>query len=141
MPVGINSSYLARAKTQFVHNFSVFVNQCRQHGITIGIRCGYRTPSQQTALYSSGRSRPGSIVTNARAWHSPHNFSLANDIILVLPHDEAVQPKHKVYKLISEIAKNCNLESGLYFKGLSDPLHIQLRGWKAKICWHLYTDS
>lgn len=40
---------------------------------------GYRTFSQQDALYAEGRSSPGHVVTNARGGESAHCYGCASD--------------------------------------------------------------
>lgn len=42
-----------------------------------------RTFAEQDALYAQGRTKPGSIVTNARSGSSMHNYGLAIDIVLI----------------------------------------------------------
>ena len=42
---------------------------------------GLRTAAQQDALYAQGRTKPGHIVTNARAGFSMHNYGLAVDVV------------------------------------------------------------
>lgn len=46
-----------------------------------------RTFSEQDALFSQGRTKPGRIVTKARAGRSYHNYGLAIDIVLLLDRD------------------------------------------------------
>lgn len=46
-----------------------------------------RTFNEQTALYSQGRSKKGSVVTNAKAGQSYHNYGLAVDIVLLVDKD------------------------------------------------------
>jgi peptidoglycan L-alanyl-D-glutamate endopeptidase CwlK len=46
-----------------------------------------RTFAEQDALYAQGRTKPGSIVTNAKAGHSAHNFGTAVDIVLIIDKD------------------------------------------------------
>lgn len=55
-------------------------------GIPIVITQGLRTIAEQDALYAQGRTKPGSIVTNARGGYSNHNFGVAVDFAL-LTHD------------------------------------------------------
>lgn len=43
-----------------------------------------RTFAEQTALYAQGRTTKGSIVTNAKAGYSFHNYGLAFDIVLLI---------------------------------------------------------
>jgi peptidoglycan L-alanyl-D-glutamate endopeptidase CwlK len=47
-----------------------------------------RTFAQQDALYQQGRTKPGKIVTKARAGLSYHNYGLAIDIVLVKDTDK-----------------------------------------------------
>ena len=52
-------------------------------GIYITITSGYRSNAEQTRLYNQGRTTPGSIVTNAKAGQSIHNYGLAIDYALM----------------------------------------------------------
>jgi len=47
-----------------------------------------RTFAEQDALYAQGRTKAGSIVTNARGGSSYHNFGLAIDIVLLVDKDK-----------------------------------------------------
>src|SRR5206468_10828885 len=49
-------------------------------GIVIKVLSGLRTYDEQNDLYAQGRTKPGSIVTNARGGYSNHNFGIAFDI-------------------------------------------------------------
>lgn len=49
-------------------------------GLTVQILSGTRTYAEQTAIYAQGRTKPGSVVTNAKAGQSNHNFGIAFDI-------------------------------------------------------------
>lgn len=51
--------------------------------IDIKLTDSYRDESYQNTLYSVGRTRPGTIVTNARFGESPHNYkpALAFDFV------------------------------------------------------------
>lgn len=42
---------------------------------------GLRTAAEQNALYAQGRTKPGHIVTNAKAGMSMHNYGLAVDVV------------------------------------------------------------
>lgn len=48
-----------------------------------------RTNAEQDALYAQGRTKPGKIVTWAKAGQSFHNFGLAIDIVLIIDGKEA----------------------------------------------------
>lgn len=56
---------------------------------TIKIRVvqGLRTAKEQDALYAQGRTKPGKIVTNAKAWQSNHNYGFSFDIALMYDKD------------------------------------------------------
>jgi peptidoglycan L-alanyl-D-glutamate endopeptidase CwlK len=43
-----------------------------------------RTFAEQDAIYAQGRTKPGRIVTNAKAGLSYHNYGLAIDIVLLV---------------------------------------------------------
>lgn len=51
-----------------------FLRRCRAAGMDILITCTWRSGVEQNALYEQGRTKKGSIVTNARAGQSKHNF-------------------------------------------------------------------
>jgi len=44
----------------------------------------FRTPERQEWLYAQGRTRAGSIVTNARGWASFHQYGMAADLVLFI---------------------------------------------------------
>ena len=54
-----------------------FLHKTKNEGLIGGIFCGLRTYAESDALYAQGRTKPGKIVTNAKAGQSYHNFGLA----------------------------------------------------------------
>ena len=60
---------------------SIFLAEAKASGLNVAMHMGLRTAEQQDALYALGRTRPGSIVTNASAWMSWHCFGLAADVV------------------------------------------------------------
>jgi peptidoglycan L-alanyl-D-glutamate endopeptidase CwlK len=52
----------------------------RAKGYDVIVTSTYRDNEAQNALYEIGRTKPGSIVTNARGGESVHNYRLAFDI-------------------------------------------------------------
>lgn len=52
-------------------------------GIAVAVPQGLRTVDEQNALYAQGRTKPGSIVTNAKGGSSYHNYGIAFDFCLV----------------------------------------------------------
>ena len=53
-----------------------FIERCAERQVDVLIVCTYRSDEEQEALYAQGRSRPGPIVTHARAGQSEHNATL-----------------------------------------------------------------
>lgn len=49
-----------------------------------------RTFAEQDAIYAEGRTKPGSIKTNARSGFSMHNYGLALDIVLIKDGKDAI---------------------------------------------------
>lgn len=61
----------------------VFV-QLQSEEIPFRIYEAFRYPERQTALYAQGRTKPGNIVTYAKAWSSFHQYGLAVDFVLYI---------------------------------------------------------
>lgn len=80
--VGLHPVVLAAA--------TVLIERCYARGVPIVITQGLRTIAEQDALYAQGRTKPGSIVTNAKGGYSYHNFGLAVDFALLLPNGSSV---------------------------------------------------
>ncbi|OMD19946.1 hypothetical protein BJP48_31600 [Paenibacillus odorifer] len=80
--VGLHPVVLAAA--------TVLIERCYARGVPIVITQGLRTIAEQDALYSQGRTKSGSIVTNAKGGYSYHNFGLAVDFVLLLPNGSSV---------------------------------------------------
>lgn len=58
------------------------ITQMHAQGIYICVAQGFRSFAEQDALYAQGRTKPGSIVTNARGGQSNHNYGVAVDLCL-----------------------------------------------------------
>lgn len=58
-----------------------FLDKCKLQGIDILVTSTYRDSESQNALYAQGRTKPGAIVTNAKAGQSFHNWKVAFDIV------------------------------------------------------------
>lgn len=56
--------------------------KCAEQGIQLRVISGLRTFAQQEALYASGRTAPGQIVTHAKPGQSWHNWSRAFDVCI-----------------------------------------------------------
>ena len=48
--------------------FQQLLAKCSAQGLAVGLGECFRTVAEQDALYAQGRTKPGSIVTNAKGW-------------------------------------------------------------------------
>ncbi|KAI7262163.1 hypothetical protein KC345_g9518 [Hortaea werneckii] len=69
---------------------AALIERCYACGVPILITQGLRTIAEQEVLYTQGRTKPGTIVTNARGGYSYHNYGLAVDFALLLPDGSSV---------------------------------------------------
>ena len=88
---------------------------------------GIRTPVRQAYIYDQGRTRPGSIVSYAEAWHSYHQYGLAVDMVFGGPKKWTWnEPKKGMWRKYHELAK----KRGLMPLSFETP-HIQLSGFSS----------
>jgi len=78
---GINSRLLEDLHPTLERGARELMRRMALAGFThVGISSTYRNNVHQEYLFAQGRTRPGPIVTNARAGQSIHNYRLAFDI-------------------------------------------------------------
>ena len=94
-------------------------------GIVIKVLSGLRTYEEQNDLYAQGRTKRGSIVTNARGGYSNHNFGVAFDIG-VFEGSRYLDESPK-YKAVGVLGTDLGLEWGGNWKTIQDEPHFQLR--------------
>lgn len=75
----ISKAKIETLEKTFGERVTAWYELCCQHGILPYIYEGYRSPERQDELYAQGRTKPGKIITNARAWQSSHQYSRAFD--------------------------------------------------------------
>lgn len=81
-----------------------------EHGLVVKIICGTRTYAEQDALFAQGRSKPGAIVTRARAGQSLHNFGVSFDVALFRGPAYLGEDPH--YAELGKIGQSVGLEWG-----------------------------
>lgn len=61
--------------------FQQLLAKCSAQGLAVGLGECFRTVAEQDALYAQGRTKPGSIVTNAKgsSYASQHQWGIAFD--------------------------------------------------------------
>jgi len=70
----------------FLSRLNAALADCQSLGFRVAMFEGFRSAARQEWLYSQGRSRPGKIITNAKAFESWHCFGLAADIAYRTPN-------------------------------------------------------
>lgn len=108
------------------------VQKAALNGIRIKIISGLRTYAEQDELYAKGRTKPGSIVTKAKAGYSNHNFGIAFDIGVF--EGQKYLPESVKYKAVGVLGTDLGLEWGGNWKTIVDEPHYQLRpAWAEKL--------
>ena len=104
-----------------------FVAACKKDGIDILITSTWRDNESQNALHAQGRSKPGKIVTNARAGQSFHNYKLAFDFVPIVG-GKAQWNDLRTFKRAGEIGKRLGLEWAGDWKSFKELAHLQWTG-------------
>lgn len=108
------------------------VHMAADAGITIKVISGFRTYAEQDALYAKGRTKPGKIVTNAKAGFSNHNFGLAFDIGIF--NGSSYIEESPDYKKVGAMGISLGLTWGGNWTSIQDEPHFELRpGWAANL--------
>lgn len=94
-----------------------------------------RSNEEQNELYAQGRTKPGKIVTNAKAGQSPHNYnpSYAFDIaFLTKTKPQKLDWSKDLFKKFAAIVKADfpNVVWGGDFTSIPDLPHFELKAWK-----------
>jgi len=85
----------------------------------------YRSFERSNELYAQGRTKPGEIVTNAKAGQSYHNYALALDFGLKI-NGKVSNKVDWNWRKVAEIFKEHGFQLGLEFTGsLVDPPHVE----------------
>ncbi|WP_282080871.1 M15 family metallopeptidase [Aquimarina algiphila] len=98
-----------------------FIHLADQQGIKLRVTDGIRTFKEQDDLYAQGRTKPGKIVTNAKAGESYHNYGLAVDVVPMINGN----PNYKDdYIKIAQIGKSLGFTWGGDFTSINDKPHF-----------------
>jgi peptidoglycan L-alanyl-D-glutamate endopeptidase CwlK len=104
-------------------------------GIEMKFTAGKRTFAEQDALYAQGRTKPGAIVTNAKAGSSIHNYDMALDFVLIVPgtkgvtwdlHTDYNNNRTSDWLEVVALAKLFGFEWGGDWTSFKDYPHIQM---------------
>lgn len=107
-----------------------FETAAKAAGLDVLIYCTRRSSEEQDELYTHGRTKPGKIVTNARAGQSAHNFGLAFDGAPLI-FGRIAWDDHEHWALYGQVAASVGLEwAGNWLGKLQEKPHVQAPDWK-----------
>lgn len=104
-----------------------FIFECKRQGIDVLITSTYRDFESQSALYAQGRTKPGKIVTNAKAGQSFHNYRVAFDFVPIV-NGKAQWNDLTMFKKCGSIAESVGLEWAGKWKNFKELAHCQFTG-------------
>lgn len=89
-----------------------------------------RTFAESDALYAQGRTKPGKIVTNAKAGQSIHNYSFALDFV-IMKDNKMSWDVDKYWMQVVNIFKKHGWSWGGDWKSFKDYPHLE----KSPLTW------
>jgi peptidoglycan L-alanyl-D-glutamate endopeptidase CwlK len=105
-----------------------FISACKKAGYDVLIYCTYRDEAMQNHLYSFGRTKPGKIVTNARAGESWHNYRCAFDFVPMIGGKPQWGDK-SAYAKCGTIGESLGFQwAGRWTGKLKETAHMQYTG-------------
>ena len=115
--------------------FRPFIAQAQAIAAAMGVDyiaiSGYRSNSEQDALYAKGRSKPGPRVTNVRGGYSNHNHRIAVDFGVFRrgKYLDGSEPKtaHRVHAAVAQLASKHGIEWGGNWRSFKDTPHYEIK--------------
>ena len=108
-----------------------FMAACEAQDIDVIITSTYRDAESQNALYAQGRTKPGRIVTNAKAGQSWHNWKCAFDVVPMRngkPVWGTVGKDLELWNKVGAIGESVGLEWAGRWKRFREFPHFQFTG-------------
>jgi peptidoglycan L-alanyl-D-glutamate endopeptidase CwlK len=105
-----------------------FLNAAKAAGIDLLITSTYRDNASQNALYAQGRTKPGKIVTNAKAGQSLHNYKCAVDVVPIVAGKPRWDVKEEIWQQVGALGKAAGLEWAGDWKRFKEYPHFQYTG-------------
>lgn len=107
------------------------IRRAYKEGIYVQISEGYRSNKRQNELYAQGRTKPGNIVTNARAGQSNHNYGVAVDFFLVSSDGKrALWTVNREWRRVAQIGKELGFTWGGDWSSFKDYPHLEMKELK-----------
>ena len=104
-----------------------FLAAAKKEGIDVLVTSTYRDAESQNAIYAQGRTKPGKIVTNAKAGQSWHNYRLAFDVVPIV-NGKAMWNDLRTFKRLGQIGKSVGLEWAGDWVSFKEYPHFQWTG-------------
>lgn len=125
--------YLATLDPRGVEKFRRFIVEAKAIAARLGCEyiaiSGNRTWEEQDNLYAQGRTKPGKIVTKAKAGQSNHNFGIALDFGVFRGgrylDDSSPKEADKVHAAVAAHAAAYGLDAGHFWKFQDSP-HFEI---------------
>lgn len=108
----------------------IHIAACKANDIELMITCTYRSPKDQDALYAQGRTKPGPIITHAKAGQSMHQYRLAYDCVPIVNGKAVWDAEDPIWDRVGELGKSSGLEWGYDWKNFKERPHFQYTGGK-----------
>jgi len=105
-----------------------FLAAAKAAGIDLIVTSTYRDAASQEALYAQGRTKPGRIVTNAKAGQSWHNWRCAVDVVPVRNGKPVWDAKDPIWQTVGQLGKQAGLEWAGDWKRFKEFPHFQYTG-------------
>ncbi len=122
----INSRKIEDLQPVLQRGATELITRCKNNGLDVLITQTLRDIEYQNQLYAQGRTKPGSIVTNARGGESYHNYGLAFDICKNVKGHE--YDDVAFFKKVGEIWTEMGGMWGGNFDGFVDTPHFEFSG-------------
>lgn len=104
--------------------------KCAEEDLALGIGECYRTVEEQNELYAQGRTKAGSIVTNAKGsdYNSQHQWGIAFDFYQNIK-GKAYDDSEGFFERVAGLAKGLGLGWGGDWHSFVDKPHLYLPNW------------
>jgi peptidoglycan L-alanyl-D-glutamate endopeptidase CwlK len=124
----VNSRSLDELLPTVKRKVESFLMSAKNEGIDLLVTSTYRDAESQNSLYAQGRTKPGRIVTNAKAGQSWHNWRCAVDVVPIRngkPVWGTTGPDLELWMRVGELGEEAGLEWAGRWKRFREFPHFQ----------------
>ena len=124
----INSRKLDDLIPQAKERVERFIALCQEQDIDLLVTSTFRDNESQGELYEQGRTKPGKIVTNAKAGESWHNYRCAVDVVPLVNGKPNWDGSDPIWETIGELGEKAGLEWAGRWRTFKELAHFQYTG-------------